>query len=289
MFRYSLLVFFWLLVVAAGAQPITGRVTDARTGQPLPFVNIGVVGKALGTVSNEQGQYGLAFQESLANDTVRVSYLGYQPRLLTLRQLRAQPAVALTAAAVALAEVRVAGTNTLRRTRTLGFDGDSETTTLTVSNAKDLGAEIGTIIHLKHAPSRVLNVKFNVAYNHGSDFAFRVNIYRLRANGKPSDDKLLRREVVVRTTPATSKGPIIIDLTSDKLLLDDDFFLAVEWVAGSSAVTPHKDFAFSAGLGYANNDIYYRAVSQDAWERLSAGAVLAGMQPKVSFYATVQD
>jgi hypothetical protein len=289
MFRYFLLVFFWLLAIAVGAQPITGRVTDAKTGQPLPFVNIGVVGKALGTVSNEQGQYGLAFQDKLAADTVRVSYLGYQPRLLTLRQLQSAPNLALAPAAVALAEVRVAGTNMLRRTRMLGFDGDSETATLTVSNAKDLGAEIGTIIHLKHAPSRIVNVNFNVAYNHGSDFAFRVNIYRMNASGKPSDEKLLRREVVMRATPTTTKGPITIDLTSDKLLLDNDFFLAVEWVAGSSAVTPHKDFAFSAGLGYTNNDIYYRAVSQDAWQRLSAGVVLAGMQPKVSFYATVQD
>jgi hypothetical protein len=277
MFRYSLLSFFWLLVVSAGAQSITGRVTDARTGQPLPFVNIGVVGKALGTVSNEQGQYGLAFQESLASDTVRVSYLGYQPRLLTLRQLQAQPAVALTAAAVALAEVRVKGKSRGWRARTLGYAGTSESTTLHL-DAKSLGAETGTVIYLKHKPTKVLQANFNVARNQVGTVALRINLYRLDAKGLPTNEKLLPREVIVRT--AVAHGPLVVDLTPDNLLLR---------VGGADADALHQGLAFSAGIGYADNDIYYRTTSQASWERLSAGAVLAGMQPKLSFYVTAED
>ncbi|RZL13326.1 MAG: carboxypeptidase-like regulatory domain-containing protein [Hymenobacter sp.] len=286
MFRYSLLTFFWLLAVSAAAQPITGRVTDARTGQPLPFVNIGVVGKALGTVSNEQGQYGLAFQKNLANDTVRVSYLGYQPRLLTLRQLRAQPAVALSPAAVALAEVRVQGKSRGWRARTLGYNGASESTTLHL-DAKSLGAETGTVIYLKHKPTKVLQANFNVARNQVGTVSLRINLYRLDAKGRPTNEKLLRREVIVRT--AVAQGPLTVDLTPDNLLLTEDFFLSLEWVGGADADALHQGLAFSAGIGYADNDIYYRTTSQANWERLSAGAVLAGMQPKLSFYVTAED
>jgi hypothetical protein len=286
MLRYSLFVFCWLLVIPTLAQAITGRVTDARTGQPLPFVNIGVVGKALGTVSNEQGQYGLAFEDKLANDTVRVSYLGYQPRLLTLRQLQAQPAVALSPAAVALAEVRVQGKSRGWRARTLGYAGDSESTTLHL-DAKSLGAETGTIIYLKRKPTKVLQANFHVARNQVGTVALRINLYRLDARGRPTNEKLLRREVIVRT--AVAHGPLTVDLTPDNLLLSEDFFLALEWVGGADADALHQGLAFSAGIGYADNDIYYRTTSQANWERLSAGAVLAGMQPKLSFYVTAED
>jgi len=288
MLRSFLLGFFLSLLTttAALAQAISGRVTDAKTGQALPFVNIGVVGKALGTVSNEQGQYGLAFQESLANDTVRVSYLGYQPLLLTLRQLRAQPAVMLSATAVALAEVRVQASRRAWRDRTLGFTGNSENSTLSLE-PKDLGAETGTVIYLKRRPTKVLRANFNVAYNQVGNVTLRVNLYRLDAKGRPTNEKLLRREVLLHTT--ATHGPISVDLAPDNLLLNEDFFLSLEWVGGADAAALHKGLAFSAGIGYADNDIYFRSTSQASWERISAGAVLAGMQPKLSFYVTAQD
>ncbi|NML66982.1 carboxypeptidase-like regulatory domain-containing protein [Hymenobacter sp. RP-2-7] len=287
MLHSALLAFSLLLVATATlAQAISGRVTDARTGQPLPFVNIGVVGKALGTVSDEQGQYGLLFQESLAADTVRVSYLGYQPRLLTLRQLRAQPAVALSPAAVALAEVRVQGKSRGWRDRTLGFSGNSTTSTLSL-HPQDLGAETGAVIRLKHQPTKVLRANFNVAHNDAGLVTLRVNLYRLDAKGHPTSEKLLRRDVIVRT--ATPHGPISVDLTPDDLLLTEDFFLSLEWVGGANVAALREGLNFSGGVGYTDNDVYYRTTSQANWERLSAGAMLAGMQPKVSFYVTAQD
>jgi hypothetical protein len=288
MLRSSLLTFFLVLLTTAAAlaQAISGRVTDARTGQPLPFVNIGVVGKALGTVSNEQGEYRLPFQEKLAADTVRVSYLGYRPLLLTLRQLRAQPNLVLSPAAVALAEVRVQASRRAWRDRTLGFTGNSENSTMHLE-AKDLGAETGTVIYLKRKPTKVLRANFNVAYNRVGHVTLRVNLYRLDAKGRPTNEKLLQREVILRT--AYTHGPISVDLTPDNLLLTEDFFLSLEWVGGANAEALHDGVAFSAGIGYADNDIYYRATSQAGWERLSAGAVLAGMQPKLSFYITAQD
>ncbi|MDO7884953.1 carboxypeptidase-like regulatory domain-containing protein [Hymenobacter cheonanensis] len=288
MFRSLLLASLLVLLarVSVLAQPISGRVTDANTGQALPFVNIGVVGKALGTVSNEQGQYGLVFQDKLADDTVRVSYLGYRPQLLTLRQLRARPALALSPAAVALGEVRVKGKSRGWRDRTLGFSGNSENSTLSLE-PKDLGAETGTVIYLKHKPTKVLQANFNVAYNHVGTVTLRVNLYRLDAKGRPTSEKLLRREVLVRT--AVAHGPLTVDLTPDDLLLTENFFLSLEWVGGADAAALHKGLAFSAGIGYADNDIYFRSTSQASWERISAGAALAGMQPKLSFYVTAQD
>ncbi|MVN76174.1 hypothetical protein GO988_07540 [Hymenobacter sp. HMF4947] len=285
----SLLVAFLLILLAPAttlAQSISGRVTDAITGQPLPFVNIGVVAKALGTVSSAQGTYQLACPDKLAADTVRISSLGYRTLNVLLRQLATQPNLALSRAPVALAEVQVQAKNLFKRTRTLGFTGNSESATMSIKST-DLGAQVGTVIYLKHKPSKVLTANFNVAFNRAGKVTFRLNLYRLDAQGKPTDEKLLRREVVLNTD--VTKGPISIDLAADKIILEEDFLLAIEWIGGADAAKIQQGLAFSAGLGYANNDIYFRTVSQAAWERLSAGAVLAGMQPKLGFFVTVQD
>jgi hypothetical protein len=35
--------------------------------------------------------------------------------------------------------------------------------------------------------------------------------------------------------------------------------------------------------------MYVRNTSQGAWERVSVGALLLGMQPRISFFVTAQD
>ena len=285
MLRFLGVVLFLTMAVIARGQAISGRVADAKTGQPLPFVNIGVVGQALGTVSNEQGQYGLAFQEKLADDTVRVSYLGYRPLLLTLRQLRARPAVALSPVAVALAEVQVRGRTQFRRTHTLGNTGNGEASTNTLSS-KDLGGQVGTVIKLSRRPTRLLSATFNIARTARGIVTFRVNVYRLDAHGRPTDTKLLTRNLLV-TAPAV-RGPITVDLRADQLILDENFFLAIEMLKWEQA-SSEEEFTFSAAIGYSNNEMYWRPTSQAPWERTSVGALLAGMQPKLSFYVTAED
>jgi len=281
------LLFLVLVTAQLGqAQTISGTITDAKSQVGVPFVNIGVLGKTVGTVANEQGAYQLAVAGASPNDTVRISSVGFKPRNLTVRELTSQPNLALRPEAIALGEVKVRAKTLFKRTHTLGNTTNSETSTLTLS-AKDLGSEIGTVISLKRKPTKVLNANFNVAYNRAGSLTFRVNLYRLLPNGKPSDVKLVTRNIIV--TSAVAKGPIAVDLTADQLILDEDFFLTLEWIGGGDAKQVSNQLAFSAGLGYANNDLYLRETSQAAWERASAGAVLAGMQPKISFYVTVQD
>ena len=275
-----------LLIVSAVAQPISGRVTDGRTHAALPYVNIGVVGKALGTVTDEQGAYTLAFQQSLAAETVRVSSLGYAPRTLTLAELAAHPNVALTPEAVPLAEVQVKGKALFRRTHTLGNTGNAEMATNTFAS-NSLGGQVGTVIKLSRRPTRLVKAVFNIARSSPGQVTFRVNIYRLGPDGLPTEVKLLPRDVIV-TSPIV-RGPITVDLSADHLVLNEDFFLAIELLKWENPAPHGAEFAFSAALGYFHNEIYYRHTSQAPWKRASIGALMAGMQPRLSFFVTVND
>ena len=76
-FIYILLVFVaqWSVVSAQGV--VEGVVTDAKSGQPLEYVNVGVPGNSSGAVTNSKGFYRLELKSS-DSVTVRFSFTGYE-------------------------------------------------------------------------------------------------------------------------------------------------------------------------------------------------------------------
>lgn len=57
---------------------VKGRITDASTGDPIPFANIGIRGQLGGTTTNFDGIYELKFKPPA--DSVTVTYVGYASR-----------------------------------------------------------------------------------------------------------------------------------------------------------------------------------------------------------------
>lgn len=56
---------------------LKGVVRDKATGKGMPFAHVGICGKAIGTVSNENGEFKLNLAPYLALDTLCVSSIGY--------------------------------------------------------------------------------------------------------------------------------------------------------------------------------------------------------------------
>jgi len=65
---------------------ISGVIVDEETVEPLPFATIGLKNKGKGTVTNNNGEFGLKITPDLLNDTLCVSYLGYIRHELPVRQ-----------------------------------------------------------------------------------------------------------------------------------------------------------------------------------------------------------
>ncbi len=100
-----------LTTVLASAQStsVSGRVTDARTGEPLPFVSISFIDSRIGTTTDMEGRYVL--ETYYATDSLRVSSVGYTPRSVPVRKDRAQVIdIALEPSNVELAEVVIVPT-----------------------------------------------------------------------------------------------------------------------------------------------------------------------------------
>ncbi|UFH53180.1 DUF5686 and carboxypeptidase-like regulatory domain-containing protein [Spirosoma sp. KNUC1025] len=91
---------------------VTGLVTDANTGEPIPFASVALVGRRVGVVTDEQGRYSLIAK--ILSDSVAVSSLGYKTlrRAINPERLTQSVDFKLESAGTALQEVTVrAGEN----------------------------------------------------------------------------------------------------------------------------------------------------------------------------------
>lgn len=76
----NLLFTFFILSCGTQAQQIviTGKVSDAKTGEPLPYVSVSANGSKQGTTTNFDGVYKLVIQAKV--DSIRAGYIGYVRR-----------------------------------------------------------------------------------------------------------------------------------------------------------------------------------------------------------------
>ena len=65
---------------------ITGVIIDYESGDPLPFATIGIASKGRGTVTNNNGEFGLKITHDCIEDSLSVSYLGYFTRKIPVKQ-----------------------------------------------------------------------------------------------------------------------------------------------------------------------------------------------------------
>jgi hypothetical protein len=66
---------------------ITGKIVDDETHEPLPFATIALLNKGKGTVTNNNGDFGMKITSEFFNDTLSVSYLGYMGREIPVNKV----------------------------------------------------------------------------------------------------------------------------------------------------------------------------------------------------------
>lgn len=112
----ALLAALGLILAAPGAAQqagiVTGRVTDARSGAPVPSAQVFIVDTQLGTLTDAEGNYRIA-NVSAGQRQVRVINIGFRSETQTVGVTAGQTARAdfqLSVSAIALDEIIVTGT-----------------------------------------------------------------------------------------------------------------------------------------------------------------------------------
>jgi hypothetical protein len=91
------LTFFLILISTGFSQEnkLKGKLTD-KNEKALPFVNIGIPMKHIGTVSNENGDYILKTPSNILEiDAVVFSYIGYKTIKKSVAELKDQKGISI--------------------------------------------------------------------------------------------------------------------------------------------------------------------------------------------------
>lgn len=82
--KYFTSVLLLVSHLCMGQAVYEARVVDATTNEPLPFVNVGIVGQNIGTVTDDAGRFRITLEYQYANDSVKVSMIGYDSKSWTV-------------------------------------------------------------------------------------------------------------------------------------------------------------------------------------------------------------
>ncbi|WP_347157525.1 carboxypeptidase-like regulatory domain-containing protein [Pontibacter chitinilyticus] len=271
----TLLLFLLLTATRTPAQTtvIRGTVLAGATAEGIPYVNIGIRKKGMGTAANADGTFTLALSSETLHDTLTFSAIGYRELSLPIQSVveSQQRQFILAEKPMPLQEVVVLGkAPKLRRlgvTYKLPFlFGSAET-----RNSHDISELAAFIpVHGKHAA--LVSTSVYLKSTKADSANFRINFYE-SMDGKPGA-RLLEKSIV-RRLPLT-KGWVTVNLQPYHLMVEDDFFVGFEYLPDSRR-TDNFLFFYGAVLG---GRLFARNVSLGAWRETAGG--------RMSAYVTVR-
>jgi hypothetical protein len=251
-------------------KKVIGRLVDAETKQAIPYVNIGVFQKNIGTVSDENGNFVLGFAEySTASDSIIFSHIGYQTVKYALSQLLNPVGdIALFPASKLLQEVSIKPKKMVKKF--LGRNGKGlglmhfNFYTFYEKEVDDrLGKEAGVLLPVKR--DCFLNeLQMNISSNEFSSLKFRLNLYKV-VDGIPTE--LIMPKEVIFEIKEGYVGLYRLDLRSYNLYLSKDMGLVaatIQWVESKKTKPDSKYFSLYSSLS-SKSSFIYRAKSMANW------------------------
>lgn len=241
------------------------------SGTPVPFANIGIRGKNVGTISDSDGSFLLQLKPGCEKDTLTVSCIGFEEvsKPICLMMSESVSEFRLTEKIRQLDEVVI--TSRKPKVRRIGVQTVNPLLwgNATSKDGNDI-IEMGKLISIRK-PATLRQTSIYLKGVTIDSATFRINFYSVK-NNLP-DQRLTERAILVRAN--IKKGWLHTDLTPYSLAFDRDFFITYEFLPTQK----RQKYVFSYGGQFGSGSVS-RQSSLGNWEQISG----AGL----SCYVTVQ-
>jgi hypothetical protein len=272
LFKLWNLILCWLFILLIPgvlfSQVYSGEVIDQKTCQPVPFANIGIAGKNVGTVSDEKGEFQIMLEPVYDQDSIYITCIGYEKKCCLVRTLKENKTsrdrlnIKLSPRTYMLDMVTIQPSNA--KMYILGNFCEAGSTYGNSFYSDDLGAEMGVVLNLprKVKKAQLRNFRFYVGKCTFSSFPVRMNVYSLK-DGKPFEN-ILKEPVSIEIT---GPGEYMIDLDKYNIVIHKDVFISLEYYQTIRKQDGELVFCAVHNRKQNSGNSFYRMTSQGNWQR----------------------
>lgn len=263
--KYLSLLFICLCSIIEAQITISGKVYDKAASEAIPFASIGIKGKSVGTVSDENGYFTIILKDASDADSLKISAIGYRSKSYAISKAKTfnNELIYLDQSSVNLAEVVVKPTKTI--TKVLGNKNYNTNVQCSFqgNGSNFLGVEAAIKANNKKDRDVWLE-DFNFYLNKNNiddSVTFRLNFYKEDKDGLPREN-LLSKPIIFKIAKKQT-GVVNLNLKKYNLHTKGDFFMSMECL--SKKVTK-DNLTFSGSI---MGPAYFKMASFANWEKVA--------------------
>ena len=245
---------------------ISGQIIDEKNNQPLPYVNIGILNRETGTVTDTKGKFNLSINKEFLNDTLKISMIGFKPIEILIKNIEAKNNKLFFKMEEQISELNEV-TLTVKTSKKKNLGNKTKSKFIGTGFAyNQLGAEMGIKINIHKQPTIVEAFNFSISYNRlSAKSIFRLNFYSVK-KGKPYEN-LMTKNILVPIEPEQT-GLVTVNLKPYDLVLYDDIIATLEWVDNEGENKKGEGIFFPLGL--FTSGTLHKESSQARFRKLSS-------------------
>lgn len=256
---YLTSVFIFGICISSIAQiSVTGIVIDSAIQAALPFVNIGIKQKNIGTSSLIDGTFSIIIPDNNENDTLTFSIVGYSELNLAIKNIVTtnQITFQLNKKTTELKSVAVTATKLVEQK--FGIKNNNSIIQITdgSTNQNDI-FEIAQLVKLDTTLVKVTSVNLHINESRKDSGTFRINFYRFDGN-RPAE-RIIEKSII--ETKSIQKGWLKFDLSKYNVYLKGSFVVAIEFIPTNKKCNP---IYYEIKLGGSSKS-FVRTSSQGEW------------------------
>ena len=261
-FKYKVILLLWTICsfYNINAQiDIQSKIVDSETSEAIPYVNVGIATKSIGTVSDENGVFEL--QDIKAEDIVSITSIGYESLEMIASDLRGQEIIKLVPLVYNLSAIEIVASEIKSQSEILGVKNKNRGESVAFGTPQ-LGTELGASIKIK-SEYYIESAHFVLNHAKGDSLRLRLNIYSFK-DGQIGEKILLENVIIL---DKQRKGEYLIDMTPYELIVNEDILVSLEWLTNFDELG-NKGITFDTKKSKKPNGIFARFASNGPFERL---------------------